>query len=148
MTLDDFASAARSLREHDVAIRAFILVRPPFLSEDEGLEWAKRSLDFAFANGVECCVLIPTRLGNGAMEELARLGHFAPPSLDTLEQALEYGLSLRAGRVFVDLWDIAREGNDATRIARLAQANLRQQFQLFVSRPCGGATCPAPRRGR
>ena len=32
-------------------MRAFILVRPPFLSEDEGLEWAKRSLDFAFAAG-------------------------------------------------------------------------------------------------
>jgi radical SAM enzyme (TIGR01210 family) len=126
MTLDDFAAATRALREHDVGVRAFILVRPPFLSDDEGLEWAKRSLDFAFSVGVECCVLIPTRVGNGAMEELARLGHFAPPSIDALEQALEYGLSLRAGRVFLDLWDIERVSRDTGRIARLAQMNRTQ----------------------
>ena len=30
-------------------MRAFILVRPPFLTDAEGLEWAKRSLDFAFS---------------------------------------------------------------------------------------------------
>jgi archaeosine synthase beta-subunit len=126
MTLDDFAAAARALGDHGVAVRAFILVRPPFLSDDEGLAWAKRSLDFAFSVGVECCVLIPTRGGNGAMEELARLGQFAPPSLDALEQALEYGLALKAGRVFLDLWDIARIAPDAKRIERLARMNLTQ----------------------
>jgi archaeosine synthase beta-subunit len=113
-----------------VSIRAFILVRPPFLSDAEGLEWACKSLDYAFAQGVECCSLIPTRGGNGAMEELERHGQFAPPSLDSLERAMEYGLSLRAGRVFVDLWDIDRvlpAALDRTaRITRLAQANLQQ----------------------
>jgi radical SAM enzyme (TIGR01210 family) len=132
MTLDDFAGAVGRLRAHDVAVRAFILVRPPFLTDAEGLEWARRSLDFAFSLGVECCSLIPTRAGNGAMEELARLGHFGPPSLDTLEQALAYGLSLGAGRVFLDLWDIGNVSpgapNRADRIVRLAQANLSQRW--------------------
>jgi radical SAM enzyme (TIGR01210 family) len=130
MTLEDFSQAARVLRSEDVSIRAFILVRPPFLSDAEGLEWACRSLDFAFAQGVECCSLIPTRGGNGAMEELERKGQFTPPSLDSLERAMEYGLSLHAGRVLVDIWDIDRVSPDATdratRIARLAQANLQQ----------------------
>ena len=85
---------------------AFILLRPPFLDEAEGLLWAKRSLDFAFSVGVECCVIIPTRGGNGAMEHFEETGSFAPPQLESLEQALEYGLGLRAGRVFADLWDI------------------------------------------
>lgn len=131
MTLDDFARATRELRADGIAVRAFILVRPPFLTDAEGLEWAKRSLDFAFGLGVECCSLIPTRDGNGAMEELARQGHFAPPSLDALEAALEYGLSLRAGRVFLDLWDIGMVSpnapNRAARVARLAGMNLSQQ---------------------
>jgi archaeosine synthase beta-subunit len=108
MTLDDFERAARQLREHEVEIRAFILLRPPFLDEAEGLAWAKRSLDFAFSVGVECCVIIPTRGGNGAMEQLRATGSFAPPRLESLEQVLEYGLGLRAGRVFADLWDIEK----------------------------------------
>ncbi|WP_227254653.1 radical SAM protein [Frigoriglobus tundricola] len=133
MTLDDFARAAAELRAHGIAVRAFIMVRPPFLAEADGVEWAKRSLDFAFAHGVECCSLIPTRGGNGAMEELARQGHYAPPALDSLETALEYGLSLRAGRVFLDLWDIGAVSPDApnraARVARLARMNLSQQLE-------------------
>lgn len=131
MTLDDFDRAVRALRAADVAVRAFILVRPPFLTDAEGLEWACRALDHAFALGVECCSLIPTRAGNGAMEELQRQGLFAPPSLDALEKALEYGLSLHAGRVLLDLWDIDKvapsSANRAERIARLARLNLTQQ---------------------
>ncbi len=136
MTLDDFARAATELRAHGIAVRAFIMVRPPFLTEAEGVEWAKRSLDFAFSCGVECCSLIPTRAGNGAMEELAKRGHFAPPSLDSLETAMEYGLSLRAGRVFLDLWDIGAVTPDApervARVARLARMNSSQQLEPSV----------------
>jgi radical SAM enzyme (TIGR01210 family) len=130
MTLDDFSRACRSLRNEDVAVRAFIMVRPPFLSEEEGLHWAKRSIEFAFENGVETCSLIPTRGGNGAMEELALQGDFAPPALESLEAAMEYGLSLKAGRVFLDLWDIAAVSPGAPdrdrRIARLQKMNLMQ----------------------
>lgn len=106
MTLDQFRHAAEFLAREEIDLRVFILVRPPWLSEDEGLEWAKRSLDFAFACGVSVCSLIPTRAANGAMESLAASGEFAPPSLESLEAAQECGLSLRAGRVFADLWDV------------------------------------------
>lgn len=133
MTLADFAVAADALRADGVAVRAFILVRPPWLTDAEGQEWAERSLDWAFAHGVGCCSLIPTRDGNGAMEELARQGDFAPPSLDALEAAFEYGLSLRAGRVFLDLWDIGHVSPDApdraARVARLARMNLSQKVE-------------------
>jgi radical SAM enzyme (TIGR01210 family) len=136
MTLDDFTRATSELRSTGTSVRAFILVRPPFLTDAEGLEWARRSLDFAFAQGVECCSLIPTRAGNGALEELARQGHFAPPSLDSLEGALEYGLSLRRGRVFLDLWDIGNVSphapNRTARVARLARMNLSQHLEPGV----------------
>jgi archaeosine synthase beta-subunit len=108
MTLADFERAAMDLRSHGIEIRAFILLRPPFLDETEGLLWAKRSLDYAFGVGVECCILIPTRGGNGAMEKLQVAGSFSPPRLESLEAAIEYGVELRAGRVFADLWDIEK----------------------------------------
>ena len=134
MTPDDFARAAQELRSAGIAVRAFIMIRPPWLSDADGLEWARRSIDFAFGVGVECCSLIPTRGGNGAMEELAAQGHFAPPSLEALEAAMEYGLGLKAGRVFLDLWDIAAvspdAANRAARIDRLARMNLSQTTEV------------------
>jgi len=131
MTLNDFATAARFLTRHDIAVRAFILLRPPFLSEEESVHWAKESIRFAFGVGVECCVVIPTRAGNGAMEELQRQGQFTPPRLESLEEVLEYGLGLRRGRVFADLWDAAHfyscQRCGPARAARLHSMNLTQQ---------------------
>src|SRR5205085_5827136 len=108
MTLDQFASAARFLQENDIALRVFILVKPPFLDEAEALHWAKRSLDFAFDCGATAASLIPTRFGNGALEALAAQGQFSPPKLSTLEQAAEYGVTLKRGRVFADLWNLEK----------------------------------------
>ena len=65
MTLDDFERATRFLNERGIPVRAFILLRPPFLTEDEGVEWAIRSIELAFEWGIECCSVIPTRAGNG-----------------------------------------------------------------------------------
>jgi radical SAM enzyme (TIGR01210 family) len=106
MTLEQFARAAEFLRRHNIALRVFILVKPPFLDEAEALRWAKRSIDFAFDCGATAASLIPTRFGNGALEELADRGEFSPPKLDTLEAALDYGVLLKRGRVFADLWDL------------------------------------------
>lgn len=113
MTVESFTRAASFLRAHTIDLRVFILVRPPFLSENEGIEWAKRSLDVAFDAGATVCSLIPTRAGNGAMDTLQKSGHFTPPSLSSLEEAHRYGLELsrkqgRGARVFADLWDIER----------------------------------------
>lgn len=130
MTLDDFRNAARFLVENSIAVRAFILLRAPFQSEADGLHWAKRSIDFAFDCGVQCCVVIPTRAGNGAMDELQADGRFAPPSLASLEKAVAYGLTRRAGRVFADLWDAKRfitSPEDAARIERLVFMNAAQR---------------------
>jgi len=50
--------------------------------------------------------VIPVRSGNGAVDELQRLGCFSPPDLRSLEDVLEYGISLNKGRVFADTWDL------------------------------------------
>jgi radical SAM enzyme (TIGR01210 family) len=142
MTLRDFEAAARFLVRHDIAVRAFILLRPPFLSEDEGVRWAKESLRFAFDVGVECCVIIPTRTGNGALEELQRQGQFTPPCLDSLEEVLDYGIRLNSGRVFADLWDAERffrcERCGPARAERLRAMNLTQHAAPPVVCSCEG----------
>lgn len=124
MTVDDFRRAAALLQEHGIALRVFLLVRPPFLTEDEGIFWACRSLDVAFDAGASLAALIPVRAGNGALDELARTGDFTPPRLESLETCLRYGLALGKGRVTADLWDAA--GDDAC-IARIAAMNLTQR---------------------
>lgn len=143
MTLEQFRRAAGFLVENGIALRVFILLRPPWLSEAEGVDWARRSLDFAFDCGASVCAVIPTRPGNGAMEELARSGEWSPPSLPSLEAAVEYGLSLRRGRVFADLWDIERFARcpacSEARVARLRRMNERQQPQPTAPcAACGG----------
>ena len=104
MTVDDFRTAASFLRGHDIDVRAFILLQPPFMAADEAVEWACRSIDAAFDAGASVCSVIPTRAGNGAMEALGA----TTPSLVALESVLEYGLAVGRGRVFADLWDIER----------------------------------------
>ena len=142
MTLEQFREAAVFLKANQIDLRAFILVKPPFLTEDEALHWAQRSLDFAFECGASAAALIPTRAGNGAMDALALEGDFAPPSLATLEASLEYGIGLGKGRVLADLWDLRRFSQCdicyEAREARLHRMNLGQIIPESVQ--CGACT--------
>jgi len=137
MTLDQFSRAAEFLRRHEIALRVFILVKPPFLDEVEALEWAKRSIDFAFDCGATVASLIPTRFGNGALEPLAANGDFSPPKLSTLEAAFDYGIGLGRGRVFADTWDLERFSNCTVcfkaRQQRLECMNLSQSPEPRVT---------------
>lgn len=141
MTLDDFRRAADVVRAGGSFVRAFLMVRPPYLNEEEGVEWACRSLEWAFDAGVECCVVIPTRGGNGAMEALQREGHFAPPRLASLERAIAFGIGLKRGRVFADLWDIEKLFDCArcgpARAERLRRMNHTQAVLPPVECECG-----------
>ncbi len=136
MTLDDFERAARFLVEHDIAVRTFVLLRPPFLSEVEGIEWALKSIAFAFDCGAAGVSVIPTRAGNGAMERLQAEGFFSPPKLSSLEQVLAAGIEMKRGRVFADTWDAARFADCTTcaaeRVERLRQMNLSQTIRPVV----------------
>ena len=123
MTLHDFEQATINLIEHEISVRAFILLRTPWQSEEEGIHWAKKSIDFAQSIGVECCTIIPTRRGNGLIEKLEEQGDFSPPSLYSLEEALSYGINKKQGRVFADLWDINQFGSDDKCIGRIKEMN-------------------------
>jgi hypothetical protein len=140
MTLTDFERAARFLRGNGITVRAFLLLRPPFLTEQEGLEWAIRSMEYAFSLGVGCCCLIPTRAGNGIMEQLQAEGTFGPPTLESLEEALDRGIQMQHGRVFADLWNIEQSCPcrqcGPLRVARLRRMNLSQAVEPRIKCEC------------
>ena len=156
MTLDTFRRAADVLHRHDIALRVFVLLSPPFMPAGEAVEWACRSIDLAAECGATACSVIPTRGGNGAMEALGDA--FVPPRLTDLESVIEYGLSRRAApfgqaikadgragpfgpamRVFADLWDVERFyscGCSPARAERLATMNRDQRVPPAVSCSC------------
>jgi radical SAM enzyme (TIGR01210 family) len=131
MTLDDFDSAARFLTDNGIDLRAFILLGPPGHIGTERTDWAKRSIDHAFSMGVECCVVIPVRPGNGIVDALAAQGLYSRTNLAELQSVVEYGIRLGRGRVFADLWDVecfaACSHCSAARAAALEQMNLTQR---------------------
>ncbi len=137
LTPEQFARAARKLRAHGVALRVFVLAGLPFLDQDEALYWAGRSAEFALDCGAGVVTMIPTRTGNGALDTLAAAGDFAPPTLAQLEAATAHGVRLARGRVFADLWDLARFSNCSpcfdARVARLREMNLEQHVPPPVS---------------
>jgi radical SAM enzyme (TIGR01210 family) len=131
MTLAQFARAAGQLRRRGVSVRAFLLVPPPFVAPQDEAPSLRQSLGFAFENGVSVVSLIPTRTGNGALEALAGQGLFRAPRLADLERALDASLPEPRGRVFADLWDLARFADCReclpARSERLRLMNLEQR---------------------
>lgn len=133
LTIERFKKAARLLSNTNIKMRAFVLLNPPFVTDEkENIEWAFKTVAFAFENAVGICSIIPTRTGNGFMEMLEKKGSYVPPTLDALEEVFERSLALKAGRVFADTWDIGSLSRcDACfdiRKLRLERMNLMQQF--------------------
>lgn len=134
-----FQRATAFLTENEISTRAFILLKTPYMNEEEGIFWAKKSIDYAFSSGVECCTVIPVRPGNGALDYLAEKGLFSIPKISSLEKVLEYGILSGKGRVFADTWDLSLFSDCSKclheRIKRINMMNLTQQ----ISKPviCG-----------
>jgi hypothetical protein len=135
MTVDSFRRAAGFLADHDIALRVFILLNPPFLKGAEAIEWACRSIDVAADCGAGACSVIPTRGGNGAMEALG--DEVERPGLPALEAVIEYGLSRGDLRVFADLWDIERFFDCACSLARAERLRTMNRTQ----RPAEPVVC-------
>lgn len=139
-TLTDFEKSVKFLNKNNIAVRAFILLRPPFLSENEGIEWAKKSIDFAFSIGINYCTIIPVRPGNGAIDVLLTDGLFTPPKIQSLEKVLDYGIRLKSGVVFADLWDIELFSTCTKciddRKKRLLSINLNQKWDKPIRCIC------------
>lgn len=136
MTVGDFEAAVAALRSHGVEARGFVLVRAPFQTEEQGARWALESVRVAVEAGCGLVALLPTRGGNGAMEALAAAGHYAPPSLATLEDVFDAAMAEPA-RIVVDLWDLPAIRELGPRVIerreRLDAMNLQQTVLLRIA---------------
>jgi radical SAM enzyme (TIGR01210 family) len=140
MTLESFRGAADFLRAHEIALRVFVLLSPPFMPVSEALYWTCRSLDFAAECGATATTVIPTRGGNGALEAIAE--EFTPPRLPALEAAVEYGLARGGMLVFADLWNAERFfdcGCSSHRASRIRVMNREQRVPPRVTCACDGS---------
>ena len=147
MTVADFRTAASFLLRNEISLRVFVLVGLPFSRKEEWADATRMSIEASFRSGAEIVSLIPTRLGNGTMEELQRQGQFVPPTLADLETAIEDFLEGEEGRartpglVLADLWNADALGAPrccaVSRVNRLRKMNLIQRNLPLPPCPSG-----------
>ena len=128
MDLTQFDRAADFLGLHDIDLRVFVLLGTPYVDPKESVEWTVRTAEYAARRGAAAIALIPVRDGNGELERVGALGHFAAPSLPQLEAALDRCIGLAPAAVAADLWDVDRLPACAEcgprRVERLRRMNL------------------------
>ena len=130
MTLADFDRAAKFLDAANIRTRAFLLLKPPIMKEEEAIDWTLKSIDYAFDRNIDACSIIPTRSGNGVMDQLEKDSLFSPPLARSIERVFQLGLNKNRGRIFIDLWDAKQffpcKHCQIPRIQRLAEMNRKQ----------------------
>lgn len=141
-TLDEFQRACEWLLQQEISIRCFVLLQPPNTRSEESVEWAVRSTEFALKHGARHVSVIPTRGGNGIMEQLQVQGRFRPPTAWQLEETMELILGLRSHQVTtVDLWDWERLQGHCQRCSgprqeRLHRMSLEQRVIPYPEWSC------------
>ncbi len=137
LDLPRFDRAAHYLAEHDMDLRVFVLLGAPHIPNEESVEWAARTVEYAVGKGAAMVAIIPVRGGNGEMERLQGLGQYVPPTLRQLESALDASLGFGSAVVTVDLWDAEKlPGCDVckpARIERLGRMNLSGRMERDVA---------------
>jgi radical SAM enzyme (TIGR01210 family) len=127
LDLARFDRAARFLAENGIDLRVFVLLGAPYVPDDESVAWTVRTVEHAVERNASVVSIIPVRGGNGELERLQALGHFAPPTLPQLEEALDRCLQFRNTVVTADLWDVERLATchhcRAGRVERLQRLN-------------------------
>lgn len=144
MTVADFERAARWLRDHDCDVRAFVQLGLNPGTAADNVDWTVRSIETAFAAGAQTVSVIPTRAGNGLMDEWQAAGLFTPPQLGDLYAAHRQGLAMEHGRVFVDLWNATQFATCVRcaprQIAVIEAMNFTQQAVEWPVCTCDGVT--------
>jgi uncharacterized Fe-S cluster-containing MiaB family protein len=124
------------LADNGIDLRVFVLLGAPYVPDDEAVEWTVRTVEHAVERGAAVVSIIPVRTGNGELQRLQALGHFTPPALDQIEDALDRCGVFSSAVVTVDVWDIDRfapcDSCRTHRVERLKRINLTGDMQPRV----------------
>ncbi len=98
----DFLSAVERARVRGIGVRAYVLLKPPFLTETEAVLDAKKTIGDALAAGVTTISLNPVNIQkNTLVEQLWKGGHYRSPWLWSVLEVIESARSAAGNEVNV-----------------------------------------------
>jgi radical SAM enzyme (TIGR01210 family) len=139
-----YLAAADRLRELGVSPKAYLLLKPPYLTEGEAMRDVRRSIAVA-AEHFDTMSVNPVHIQNGTVVEwLYRRGRYRPPWLWSLVEVLRAGAADRQGRRLVSFptaGGLPRGPHncgscDATVLAAIEEASLLQEFSGLDALDC------------
>jgi archaeosine synthase beta-subunit len=87
---DDFIKAIECLAAHGIESKAYVMLKPPFLTEDEAIKDASATMMWLQAHNVQDITLCPTRVAPGTVVfELFNRGLYSPPMLTSIGECLK-----------------------------------------------------------
>jgi len=125
-------------------IKAYLLLKPPYLTEAESVEDVVRSVERT-APHVDAMSINPVHIQNGTVvEHLYRRGRYRPPWLWSLVETMQRGAKLRGGTrlvTFPTAGGLARGPHNCGRcdkevLAALEAASLDQRFEALDALDC------------
>ncbi|MGI0132457.1 MAG: archaeosine biosynthesis radical SAM protein RaSEA [Thermoplasmata archaeon] len=140
----EYLAAADRLRAMRVRAKAYLLLKPPYLTEDEAVEDVVTSIAIA-GTRFDAISVNPVHIQNGTVVEwLYRRGRYRPPWLWSLVEAMRRGAAIRgAARLvtFPTAGGVARGPHncgqcDARVLAGLEEASLSQDFRALDDLTC------------
>lgn len=93
----EFRTAVQTLKKYSVKSLAYVLLKPPFLTESMGIEDSIRTIQWAFTNGIDVVSLEPVSVQkNTLLYLMMKVGMYCPPYiwsvLKVIEGVHDYGL--------------------------------------------------------
>ncbi len=100
--LDDYLRALEICKENDVSCLAYVLLKPPFLTESNAIQDTAKSIKWAFEKGVDVVSIEPVSVQKGTLVHLLyNMGIFRPPwiwsVLKVVEESHKDGHVIRIG---------------------------------------------------
>lgn len=87
--MDDFLQACDILRRSEIGLKVYLLLKPPFLTEDEAVADCVGSMRKLEQFRPEDITICPTRVANGTVvKDLFEIGLYEPPALTTIIEVL------------------------------------------------------------
>lgn len=143
--LDEYRQLGKKFRDRGTRFLAYVLVKPPFLTESEAIADAVLTIDFASRIGVDAIYLEPICIQDFTLiSRLRELGTYRPPWIwsifEIIKQTAYLGLEIRIGGF--DFYPIPREFTsncqscDAEMIQKIKAFNKYQDPGLLQGLKC------------